>query len=543
MAPSHALDLLAQGLDLLEEHPRSAFLHRAMEAALEELTAQPPVPLALPDGRSILVALSDISLPLAMSWYRHRGPEVWLATPATPQPLGDVFYRWLATSENTTLAIWMERATAGGGGPVDLEELAQFVEDGMRLAMPLRSTDFPAATRWPVDRRTQASTHQERIVRACVLGAPWANHEALLRMFQAYDGEWVVDSLDPEEIIRGPTMTPKTVVSMVPRNSQAQRGAFVKLWALDGYRDDQHVYPWLIQQGVDVEPLQRDQLSAQLEQLTKHTKGSHQRVWEQIVATVNASPVGHLLDPTTQLPFWLVPLYHNPAMLGSILRVSGPQLLAVKSDSGKTVWDALLFSGPLGAKNHPTWAPVEELLEHVPFDMASTTGVLWGNNNNAWMRTLAKHTMLSHPQHWLGAQPLDGALDRLALLSSFPSSDNLFQHAEVSFILLAELWQASPTTLPPELVGVLSLAKLCVQQQPDRFVLTAPVFSSLELPPLADEPAWLGRLESHMDDWKYSTDDASTHEAAAFLRRFIKRAKLKEVVVPTAPTAPPKLKF
>lgn len=451
---------------------------------LEGGSSLPPAPR----GGDFLFSLAKIDPQMFLEWWGMVGEIAWQASKNDPFLLLD----WLSVMEDFH--------------PAD-EDMARAVraavEQGMQMAMPLRLSEFnprPASLVEFMDRADEVTSHrhpeadgsgasenletlknrvlaQEGLVRLAIFGAPlWASRGWLFEKVQEYRGA----PLFSYTMVRGlstqcPSVTPRTLIGLSERASGDwgfRWGTWLEIW--NDHRDKAKDVPgrvlsWMAGNGVETIPITDRVFVEQVQEKVGRNGAKKATRWLEALTLLENNPAGLGNDSNTGIPFAFLALQADRSLLAEALKRPPPGGLDAKGSLGETIWDSLLFPSAEDADLHaPGASAIRSLLKEVPLSCRSTQGFLWHADRMPWVRALARETLHSHPNVWLGDESaaMRGALEALVALVSAP----LFYcqtNALDAFERLFALDKADPTLLDPEIKDVMRAAHVVLSSYPD----------------------------------------------------------------------------
>lgn len=516
MESSSLLERLDGALARLAGPPASPDAQDDVLRTLTEASQATGAPMALPSGASILVAVLSHSVPLAVAWWKLRGPEAWRPTAGTPFPL----------------AAAMEALDGHGEPGVDRCDLEGFLADGFARALPLTDTDAvrraPRPGAWPL----ALEEAQARVTAACLEGAPWADRAWLADQMTLHGGAWVLPhALLETAAADHPSFSPGQMV-WAGKNKSALGPLIRARWHVhwensDRPRNAAAVLPWLDLHGHDTTIVRRDLLARRVRGLAQLKGGKTEETWRHLHALLSTHPQAHLPDPDTGVLLWQRALQIQPRLLGAMLRTPPPGGLAAQSPAGDGVWDAVLAPDQTAVQTtFAGWGLVERLLKRVPLTLAPRRGALW-HASPSWLGRLFDLTHKEAPEAWLGppAAQIDGATATLVDLATLPSSSRAWTGAAMRACLFARL--ATNATVDAKAGALLWTIQQVTRTVPSRFppalfqwLLDAPLS-----PPSLDLD-WVARLEAPLAASVGTFDGPDVRQSERALQALLEAVRL-----------------
>lgn len=543
METPELLTLIEHGLQLACDNPKDPFVLEALHRHLDALANACADCAHMPQlgGRSLLVCLAEANLTLALAWWEAVGDKAWQATPKTPYPLGEMFESPLQDLDEILSQLDHEQTQAV------MAKIRDMVDSGMRVAMPLRSTDLdnPLGS----DEQNRALHYaQAQVSRAGVVGCQWADAHWIAQRIQANDGAWLVArTVSWPHVIQNPVFTPDTCIRITTAAGPIFKSTtWEALWKRAGRPHAQQVLSWLEKHGRDVSDHRHEQLLRQLQGAAEVSALQSVR-WELTLdALKEAGETARGHCPSTLLPYGLLALRFNGALLSQALKAPPPEGLEAVGPQGHTVWDAVLFpKRPENKQALASWTSIQRLGKKIPLAWGSQEGLLWQQFAPSWIKEFSNDTLLSHPTLWLGSTDHmeQGAVRTLVALACGREDASRTIHASNSVGRLARVWKHAPEQLTPAVKDMLRAMHRIISTCPDRF--TDLGRELLEIPmPEPQHSHWHEAARPWFEDCRgtYSLAAPRVRASEQELEAMIAHSRF-ELNLPSAGTGAKKLRF
>ena len=468
---SELQDLVIQSfgfrLSQLQDRSSQDYFTQSRIFLLKEWLKQEPDLTTLPDGSSILAQLFQSSPVDALEWWRIRGGEAWIGSPAT----GTTDHPWFQVLSRIHHS---PSRFDNDKGPVfrwpkELEpfkaELRQFLEDALEHAMPLREGDTPPkAGKGSPDWNAQAKvvrflTEDCSLFSAAEKTAWLFKHRGMLVMEDREFPRWVSNA----------AFTPATLVwTVADYRSPPQQTSLLKVWQAQSREPSaERVLPWLEKHGVDILPFQQNILTREVD-----AAGD----WAQVKKAVEAVPGGWSYQRSGSVRLqWQSCLCDHPEFLRDLLGDPPTQSVLKKvSDAGVGIWSALAL-GMERAKadgrpiEWPSMKDIERLMEQVPLQLSCgdylETPLLFRVREATppWWETFFRRTLAQAPEAWVGAPDAQQAIWASSLLVNLlvkqATNGTQRERTAEQLLLLARAAKEHPEVLTPQTHAVVWLAQ------------------------------------------------------------------------------------
>ena len=455
-------DLVEKSLDLhrrvLGEPKVDDYIHGSRLFLLEQWLNQEPELLAFSDGSSVMVRLFHISPELGIQWWQRRGEGAWSATPGHPHPLVSVLQSLRNTRskpDNSVRYQWPKDMSVGR------EVVQAFVKEGMRLAMPLKTTDpsIGPKTNRSQDKRGEQFSVSEFATEDCSL---FSAHEKTSWLLDN-NGALCIARHAFGSLLNHPRITPSTEVWNTDYDLKFTKGTILDTWlASTGYPMEKEVLPWLAKHGVNVLPYQQGVMVNQV-------RNAHE--WEKVLETTLNTPGGWEYQKEDQaVLLWQSCLIKNPRFLDDMFSMPEAALhLKSKSLDGLGVWSALMQGvdatrEDAGPSDWPSLPSVLELDRRVPLEVGLSQGEIpllfrLRNTLPAWWERFHHASVEKSMSAWVG-EPNDQQAEMASsllhqLLVGQVTNARQRENAALHVRLMHKLWAEHPEAFSPATVGVL----------------------------------------------------------------------------------------
>lgn len=420
-------------VEALEEHARghgSPFLDKMIQRFLAEIHATDPTRVALPDGRSILTTTFAVRPQLGMAWWRLRGPESWLPTPATPNPMISAFVREYKDVYNRSRKRYVGISTAGPSG---ISTSSAFFRDALAHATPLSLAQVQA---WdpnkPLDRHQKSLLSQQaEVVNYCLFStnyedlSPSKKLAELIASGAALPSASLDTSSRPDFLLANKSVL-STPIVMAHRFGTKGSGPVIAPWWQDWLDSPDPISATAVARAMRAARFPKDVI-AQVEDCRRasdlvdagRTKKKPQEVWRALSDRL-ASDKSWALENDGSL-IWHNLIRENPRLLTYAL--TDPAVdWSLASSTGLGIWDHLRTRILSGAATQA----IQRLAKKVPPVLhADTQPMCW---TRAWATPESKcqdfmaATFNTHPALWLGS-PTQQAKGALRLVESWLEED------------------------------------------------------------------------------------------------------------------------